>query len=180
MVILKKALAYTFRVLFIVLFLVIIFLVIQLKLNSDTPPSIFGYQPLTVLSNSMNPSFETGDLIIIKKVVASSIKEGDVITFHEGNGKFVTHRVVKVVQQDGNSGFVTKGDNNNVNDEQVVSSEQLMGKKVFLINNGGHIAKFIGSPIGVILFIVVPLIGYFGLTLWEQSRNTYHTRKSSS
>jgi signal peptidase I len=176
---LKRALAYTFRGIFIVLFLFILFLAIQLIRHPDIPPSIFGYQPFTVLSNSMNPSFETGDLIIIKKVASSSIKEGDVITFQASNDKFVSHRVVEVNQQNGKPGFVTKGDNNNVKDEQVVSSEDLMGKKVFLLKNGGHIAKFIGSPTGVILFIVLPLIGYFGLTLWEQIRRTYHMRKSS-
>ncbi|WP_042143611.1 signal peptidase I [Paucisalibacillus sp. EB02] len=177
---LKKALANTFRILFIVLLLFILFLAIQLIRHPDAPPSIFGYQPFTVLSNSMNPSFETGDLIIVKKVASSSVKEGDVITFRESNDKFVTHRVVEVIQQNGNPGFVTKGDNNNVNDDHVVSSENVVGKKVLHIKNGGLITKFVGSPIGLILFVFLPLIGYFGLTLWEHTRKRYHSRKSST
>lgn len=35
--------------------------------NNGEPTSFFGYQPLTVLSNSMNPIFATGDMLIVKK-----------------------------------------------------------------------------------------------------------------
>lgn len=177
---LKKAAANGLRILFIALFIFILFVAIQMTRHPGEPPHIFGYQPFTVLSNSMNPSFETGDLVIIKKVPASNVTEGDVITFQEGTGKFITHRVVEVTKQNGNFRFVTKGDNNNVNDDNVVTSSELLGKKVFLLKNGGLIAKFVGSPFGFMLFVIMPLIGYIGLTIFERTRKSSHTRKSSA
>ncbi len=68
------------------------------------PPSIFGYTPLTVLTESMSPLIDAGDLIFLKEIKPEDVKIGDVICFFdpaEDNGDFVlTHRVVDFVRDE--------------------------------------------------------------------------------
>ncbi len=151
-----------------------LFFGVQTMKHPDNPPSIMGYQPYTVLSNSMKPTFETGDLVIVKKVPAEKIAVDDVITF-KSDHRLITHRVVEVIEQD--HAFVTKGDNNNVNDQQVVASEALVGKQVFRIVKGGYIAKFASSPLGMLLLVILPLIGYIGLEIYDRIRKSAQTKK---
>ena len=81
-------------------------------------------------------------LLFVKKVDPAEVKVDDVITFKETSGNFITHRVIEVIIDGGEVGFVTKGDNNNVKDEEVVKGENLIGKQTFIIPNAGYIAKF--------------------------------------
>ncbi len=65
--------------------------------DDSKPPSLFGYVPLTVLTDSMSPLIDAGDMIFIEEVDITSIKLGDVICFKDpesNSGKLVTHRVV--------------------------------------------------------------------------------------
>lgn len=121
----------------------------------------------------MNPSFETGDMVIVKSADASDINVNDVITFREGTNRYITHRVVEIVD----NGFVTKGDNNNVADEKVVSPGALVGKQVFTFENAGFIAKFASGPIGFMLLIIIPLTGYLCIVLYERIRKSYDSGK---
>src|SRR5699024_8739712 len=130
-------------------------------------PSILGYKPLTVLSNSMDPAFETGDLIFVKKTDASAIEVGDVITFQAKGEPLITHRVEEIIDDQNGISFITKGDNNNVADDMPVTADMLQGKQVFHIPNLGFIAKFASGSKGVIFLIIIPLIGYVALEIWE-------------
>lgn len=164
----KKILGIVTRMLFIGVFLLVLLIIVQGIQNPDKAPSILGYQPLTVLSNSMYPAFETGDLIIVRRTEASEIKVDDVITFQEKDGPSITHRVIDLVDDQGGLGFMTKGDNNNVADEQIVSAEMLHGKSTIHIPNIGFVAKFAGGPAGFLLLIIVPLFGYLALEIMER------------
>ncbi|HEY8136104.1 MAG TPA: signal peptidase I [Candidatus Limnocylindrales bacterium] len=66
-----------------------------------------------VLSNSMQPAFSAGDLVITQTVPISSIRVGDVITFvPPGGGRSVIHRITSM--QDGV--VTTRGDANSTDD----------------------------------------------------------------
>lgn len=173
----KKVAANGLKIFIIALFAFVLFFAVQTLKHPENPPSIMGYQPYTVLSNSMKPTFETGDLVIVKKLPVEKIAADDVITFRETGNRLITHRVVEVVNQEGKRAFVTKGDNNNVKDQQVVASQALVGKQVFRIVNGGYVAKFASSPIGMLLLVILPLIGYIVLEIYERSRKSYHSKK---
>jgi signal peptidase I len=137
-----------------------VYLTISAKANPNQIPSVFSYKPLTVLSNSMYPVLEAGDMIFSKELDSSKVRKGDVITFKENDGRIVTHRVVKVVIENGETMFQTKGDNNNVIDQSLVSSDQLIGSMKLNIPNAGHIAKFAASPTGAVVFFGVPFLLY--------------------
>lgn len=158
-------------ILFITIILVIAFFLystIQSKKHPEKVPTIFGISPLTVLTNSMNPFIKAGDLIFIRKVSPSEVKVNDVITFKETETKFITHRVIEIKQDQGTVGFVTKGDNNNVKDSNIVTSNHLVGSLAFKIPKAGYFAKFVSGPIGFILLILIPATGYICLEVYER------------
>jgi len=73
-----------------------------------------------VLSDSMNPTFESGDVILVEDVDPETIEEGNVITYADSSGERTTHRVVEVVEEDGERYFQTKGDANEDPDATLV------------------------------------------------------------
>ena len=58
---------------------------------------LVGLQVFTVLSGSMEPTYHTGSLIYVKKVDATKLSEGTVITFMLDEDTLATHRIVGVV-----------------------------------------------------------------------------------
>ncbi len=136
-------------------------LIAKSYMNSDDVPSIGGYLPLIVLTDSMYPEIESGDLIICHTVKAEDVKERDVISFFDpaGNGtSIVTHRVIEIVTEDGEIKFRTRGDNNNTEDRDLVSSDDLVGIYKSRIPGAGHIAMFMQSTTGLIICVVLPII----------------------
>lgn len=136
-------------------------LIVKSYTNKDEVPSVSGYLPLIVLTDSMYPEIESGDLIICHTAEAEDIKVRDVIAFFDpaGNGtSIVTHRVMEVVYEDGEILFRTKGDNNNTEDRVLVPGEDLVGVYQNRIPNAGHIAMFMQTTAGLIVCVVLPII----------------------
>ncbi|MGI5999196.1 MAG: signal peptidase I [Lutispora sp.] len=141
----------------ILIICLVFFIISSFKAKSDPShvPGIGSFKLMYVLTGSMRPVIEPGDLIIAKAVDSDSLKEGDIITFRASQNTLVTHRIIEI-NEDGS--FVTKGDANNVEDLDLqANSQNIVGKYVFRIPKGGYIAKFIQSPIGMILFILLPV-----------------------
>lgn len=136
-------------------------LIAKSYINSDEVPSVGGYLPLIVLTDSMYPEIESGDLIICHTIEAEDIKVRDVISFFDpaGNGtSIVTHRVIEIINEDGELKFRTRGDNNNTEDRDLVTAEDLVGVYKTRIAGAGHIAMFMQSTTGLIICVVLPII----------------------
>jgi signal peptidase I len=84
--------------------------------------------------------FNKGDILFIVGVSPKDVKIGNVIIFNAGQQAPVIHRVVNITQINGDYYFSTVGDNNNgqLNFEQKINQNQLVGKAVF------RIAPYIG------------------------------------
>lgn len=132
--------------------------------NEDEVPGIFGRTPLIVLTDSMYPEIESGDIIICKDIDPSDVKIGDVISFFdpESNGTaVVTHRVIDVLHHEGKLYFRTQGDNNNAVDKASVPEENLVGIWTGTRLNGlGHVALFMQSTWGLIVCIFIPIAAF--------------------
>lgn len=139
---------------------VLLFFLIKSKTAPNQIPSVAGYRLMGVLSGSMRPLLEPGDMILIKPVNLQNIREGDVITYQTNQGNFVTHRIVNIYKKNEGLMFKTKGDANNVDDEILVSQNQLVGSMAFRIPYGGYIARFIRTPFGfaILVFLAVSII----------------------
>ena len=148
-------------IILIPILLINITLIAKSYINKDEVPSIGGTFPLIVLTDSMYPEIKSGDLIICNTAEAEDIKVNDVISFFDpaGNGStIVTHRVIEIVEEDGEILFRTRGDNNNTEDKKLAPAENLVGVYKMRIAGAGHIAMFMQSTAGLIVCVVLPII----------------------
>lgn len=148
-------------IILIPILLINITLIAKSYINKDEVPSIGGTFPLIVLTDSMYPDIKSGDLIICNTAEAEDVKVNDVISFFDpaGNGtSIVTHRVIEIVEDDGEIFFRTRGDNNNTEDKELVPAENLVGVYKMRIAGAGHIAMFMQSTAGLIICVVLPII----------------------
>lgn len=79
-------------------------------------PHVFGYRTVTMLTGSMSPMINPGDVVIAVPKPASEIAVGDVLTYAipVEDHRVETHRVVEVSRTPaGEPVIVTKGDANN-------------------------------------------------------------------
>lgn len=141
--------------------LINITLIIKSYINADEVPSVGGYLPLIVLTDSMYPEIESGDLIICHTIEGNEVKVGDVISYFDpaGNGtSIVTHRVTEISNENGGLAFRTKGDANNVEDSLLVPEKSLVGIYKSRIAGAGNVAMFMQTSTGLIVCVVLPLI----------------------
>lgn len=101
-------------------------------------PMFFGVASAAVVSGSMEPEINVGDVVIIR--AQDSYGVGDVISFSNGDGTYTTHRV-RSVREDG---YETRGDANNVSEE--VNKSAVVGKVVLVIPGLGAAAAFLQTP----------------------------------
>ncbi|WP_096156684.1 signal peptidase I [Bacillus sp. FJAT-45066] len=145
----------------------VIFFVSQSKGDIEKVPSIFGYKPLTILSNSMQPEFNAGDVILIKPNLEPKIN--DVVTFKHPDGILVTHRIIDSSMENGQVVYITKGDNNNVQDDGRVTQESIIGVQTSVLPNAGHVAKFVSGPLGFILLIGLPVFLFLLIEIFQRT-----------
>ncbi len=136
-------------------------LIVKSFTNKDEVPSVGGIFPLIVLTDSMYPEIEAGDLIINKTIEPEEVKVGDVISFFDpaGNGTtIVTHRVIEITSENGEIAFRTKGDYNNTEDKLPVPGEDLVGIYQSRIPAAGNVAMFMQTTTGLIVCVVLPIV----------------------
>jgi signal peptidase len=125
---------------------------------------IFSFLPITgnikllsVLSGSMEPKIHTGSLIFIKP--AGEYNVGDVVTrITEEKNVTITHRIIEKETVNGKTIFNTKGDANNVADNEKVYSEMIIGKVMINIPYLGYVVNFAKTTQGMILIIIIPAV----------------------
>ena len=127
--------------------------------------SLLGYTPLVVESDSMSPTFASGDLIFIHKCNPADLKEGDIICFHtiiENQYALNTHRIQSIETVGDVRSYTTIGDNNNgIADQHVISDGDIVGKYVGHITGAGKVMNFLSSSTGFLLVIVLPMLLFF-------------------
>lgn len=110
-------------------------------------PTVFHLKPFVIMSGSMLPEYPIGAICIIDTDRISP-SEGTVISY-DTEEKNILHRVVDITEE----GYITKGDNNNVEDPEPVKQEQVCGTCVYMIPGVGKIALFMKSTTGIVLMI---------------------------
>ncbi len=157
-------------------------LIIKSYTHQDKVPAIGGICPLIVLTDSMVPEINSGDLVIVRQADGQDVKEGDIIAFFDpdGNGTSVlTHRVKAIQEADGQRLFVTKGDANNAEDRKPVEASRLIGIYQGKLAGMGHVAMFMQSVPGLIICVVLPLVLLVGYDLIRRRRYEKRSQKST-
>jgi signal peptidase len=108
----------------------VIVLVAALAVVLIVVPKVTGSVPLSVLTQSMEPSLPPGTLLVVRPVPVDDIRIGDVVTYQITSGQpaVVSHRVVGVTTSStGERTFVLKGDANDLADRAPVTAPQIRG-----------------------------------------------------
>ena len=146
-------------------------------------PRVLGYQTLTMLTGSMAPGIDPGDVVVTTPIDVTDVTEGMVITYHQpiGDHALVTHRVVSVDKTlDGAVTIQTKGDANEANDPWTAT---LAGDTAYqvqaVIPELGHLIQALRTPVvAQVLTYGAPtlLVGWILLTIWRPTRDEEATR----
>ena len=141
-----------------------IFTVVSVTTFNRNDRQLFGFKLYIVNSDSMSATdFDAGDLILVKEVDPSTLKEGDIISFlsQDSNsfGETVTHKIRKVTTDaQGNPGFITYGTATNTDDETIVTYQYVLGKYHKHIPGLGRFFNFLKSTTGYFVCIFIPFM----------------------
>lgn len=141
-----------------------IFTIVSVSTFDRADRNLFGYKAFIVLSDSMSKTdFNAGDLVLVKAVDPSTLKEGDIIAYTSQNttnyGETVTHKIRKLTTDaNGEPGFVTYGTTTDTDDETVVTYPYVLGKYSSHIPNVGTFFQFLKTTPGYIVCILIPFL----------------------
>lgn len=147
-----------------------IMLIVQSANDSNKTPSVFGYKTYVIISGSMTPYLEIGDIVLVKEIEQSELNTGDIISFRSGNS-VITHRITNVEQDaKGNILYETKGDSNNSTDSNKVNFNEIEGKYIQKIPWLGNLALLLKNKIVLIWIILIFYMVYMHNSKVEQRR----------
>lgn len=117
----------------------------------------FGIQSSVVMSGSMEPTLPTGSVVFVDyRYDYNKLKIGDIVVFSANEGMDVIHRIVEQKPE----GFITKGDNNDVQDGLTVTPSTFKGKELFHIPLVGYGIKMM-MQYRINIIIIGLVIFYF-------------------
>ena len=157
---------------FVIIILLLVFYAGYMKyIKKENDINILGFRQYMVDTGSMEPQYSVGDLIIIKETPKEKIQVGDVINYTSENGiDTITHRVVEILEKDGEIYYKTKGDNNNEEDSDLVNFNQVQGVLVFKISKLGTIIKKMLTENGIIIILAFIILLYLRDEKKEEKR----------
>ncbi|QFU84636.1 signal peptidase I [Natronorubrum aibiense] len=135
-------------------------------------PGVIGAEySFVVLSGSMAPAIEAGDVVVVADRDPATIETADVITYVRGSEETpVTHRVVGVEETEAGLAFETKGDANSDVDASLVPAANVLGVVVLTIPYIGYAIQAVSTPLGFVLLVAVPLGLLVVTELWSLVR----------
>lgn len=179
----KKALQ-IIKNIFVTLFVLLavamtVFTIVSVNTFDRNDRDLFGYKLYIVNSDSMAATdFDAGDLILVKEVDPSTLREGDIITYMSQDtasfGETVTHKIrLLTYDAEGNPGFITYGTTTGVDDQVVVTYPYILGQYQSRIPGLGTFFNFMRTTTGYIVCILCPimlLIIYYGVHFFSLLR----------
>lgn len=136
-------------------------------------PIAIGWRPYTVLTGSMRPVIQPGDVVMDRPIPMRDAHVGDVVTFSDPSrsGVLVTHRIRSISRGPVQTEVETRGDANNTSERWTIKTADRVGKVIYVIPKVGHVAHAIRTPAGILLLVVLPvlLIGFGVLRkIWRE------------
>lgn len=125
-----------------------------------TVPALFGYQSLTVLSGSMEPTVHTGDVVVVERIAPTEARIGDVVSFRdpEDPTRVLTHRVRELRVEGGTVRFVTKGDANTGTERWQVASGGTIGRVAYRLWALGYALHWLQGRLARLVLLVIPAL----------------------
>ncbi|MFF0829660.1 signal peptidase I [Brevibacillus sp. NPDC003359] len=129
-----------------------LFLFTSSRLNADGIPGIGKWKVLSVLTGSMEPAINTGDMVIVERYESTVPQTGDIVTYwkDEQSRSLITHRVIQRLE---NGYLQTKGDANQEADGGWTDPNRLIGKVIFTIPFAATLQQVIKQPLVMLLIL---------------------------
>ena len=144
----------------LVILVVMILAVVLLQRVTNNNISLAGIRVFNIVTESMVPKYQVGDILISKTIEPDKIKEGDDLVYlgkeESFKDKIVTHQVIKIENENGEYKFHTKGIAN-PEEDPVVSESQIYGIIIYKTHVLSFISKIINNLYGFYFLIFVPL-----------------------
>ncbi len=145
-----------------------------------TVPGLFGYHTYAIDGASMEPTLSVGDVAVSKLARPDSLKVGDVIVRRDTQGdQPVLHRIVEVVEVDGQLAFITQGDQDNAPDVQPVILSGSGEQVIYTVPYAGYFLSFAKSWPGRLLLIGLPLVLLAAALAGNVRRASHPTRRAA-
>jgi len=147
----------------IVIAVIFMFVLAVIQKTTNNQGSIGGIKIFTVISGSMIPVYNIGDILIVKEIAPDEIKVDDDIVYNGERGtyknKTITHRVISIEkQEDENYRIITKGVAN-IAQDPIINQTQVLGKVVGKVPIISFILKLITNiyililiPVGILIY----------------------------
>ncbi len=142
---------------------VIILGAVILQRVSNNKINFFGYGIYTIVSESMKPEYEIGDMFLSKEVAKNDIKVGDDIVYigktGSYDGKVITHRVISLDDRIHTQGL------NNASADPAIDYEQVYGKVVTRLALLSMFSKLMNNSVlfYVIIFVPFTILVFFDI-----------------
>ena len=130
----------------------------QTNVKKEEIPRVGNISVFNIVSESMVPTINVNDLIVIKKCTQEEIKNGDIITYKREDGSIITHRIISITQENSENIYTTKGDNNAIQDDELIKHSQVYGKYLFKIKGAGGFVENLQKNNGLISVGIAILI----------------------
>ena len=151
-------------------------LIIKAIINPNETPSFLGIKTYVIISGSMEPNINIGDIVIAKSIKnkEESIKVGDIISYRKGQN-VITHRITNIEKdENGILRIATKGDNNNTEDSERILINNIEGKVITIIPKIGYITLILKDKV---LIILIFKIAYVYISKTEKVKKRKEARK---
>ncbi len=165
---------YSIIVILLLIGVILVIYVVDFKIHdsrSETPL----YGAYVIVSGSMEPLIKIKDAVLIKRVDEDGIKKGDVVTYFSLDPAFygilVTHRVVRIDEENGEKVYITKGDHNETIDRNPVKFSQIRGKVIMRIPKIGYLKYFLIEYYGWIIAVLIPSVAIVSYDIVKLFRN---------
>ena len=118
-----------------------------------------GGHVVVISGPSMEPAVPRGALAIASPIHGASPQVGEVVTFVADNGRLVTHRVQRLVEENGNAYVATKGDANAQADPVLVPQARIVGGLTVVVPWLGYVVVPMARPqgwagfLGILVFL---------------------------
>lgn len=138
-------------------------IIVKGSLTPDEIPTVMGFAPMAVVTNSMNTgepdAIRAGDMVVTRQTDPDTLEVGDIIMFQSGQTA-VIHRIVAYDQE--TDTFTTKGDANNTEDLDPVEKGTIIGKYMQRVPRVGDFILFSRTPLGMLICIGIPILLFLG------------------
>lgn len=111
-----------------------------------------GHDLVVIKGASMEPTIPIGSLLVLEPVAAENLRPGDVVSVRAAADRtVVTHRIVRVVDRQGQPWLELRGDANGDPDPSLVPASAVVGRAALVLAGLGRGLAVFGTPSSVLV-----------------------------